>query len=95
MRPKEESVATKVQSGDLILSEKMDSTKSIRSEKDIKKETKRLEKEKIEREKREKKAREKERERQKQAKKGKTAFLSNKILMFLQFHEFVLKIKIT
>lgn len=82
MRPKEESVATKVQSGDLILSEKMDSVKTLRNEKDIKKEMKRLEKEKIEREKREKKAREKERERQKQAKKGNAA-LSNKILMTL------------
>ncbi|XP_041985409.1 actin-binding LIM protein 2 isoform X2 [Aricia agestis] len=69
MRPKEEEV--KVQTGTFILSEKIDDTKSKRSEKDIKKEMKRLEKEKQEREKRERKAREKEKEREKQSKRGK------------------------
>ncbi|KAM3956509.1 actin binding LIM protein Uncoordinated 115a isoform 2-T2 [Aphomia sociella] len=71
MRPKEEAVDPKIQTGTFILSEKIDDTKGKKSEKEIKKEMKRLEKEKQEREKREKKAREKEKEREKQAKKGK------------------------
>lgn len=66
MRPKEDGGM----SGNMIISEKMDATKPIKSEKEIKKDMKRLEKEKLEREKRERKAREKEREREKQAKKG-------------------------
>ncbi|XP_060807051.1 actin-binding LIM protein 1 isoform X3 [Amyelois transitella] len=70
MRPKEEADA-KVQSGAFILSEKIDDSRSKRSEKEIKKEMKRLEKEKLEREKRERKMREKEKEREKPAKKGK------------------------
>lgn len=72
MRPKEEA-NTKVQTGTLIMSEKLETTKPMqakKSEKELKKEMKRLEKEKLEKEKKEKKAREKEREREKQAKKG-------------------------
>lgn len=74
MRPKEEGPTAKVQSTNLIMSEKMEATKPIKSEKEIKKEMKRLEKEKLEKEKREKKAREKEREREKHAKKGSVIF---------------------
>lgn len=69
MRPKDD-VNTKIQTGTFILSEKIDDTKSRKSEKDLKKEMKRLEKEKLEREKREKKLREKEKEKEKQSKKG-------------------------
>lgn len=74
MRPKEET-DSKLQSGTFILSEKIDDTKSKKSEKDMKKEMKRLEKEKLEREKRERKAREKDKEREKHAKKGRATFL--------------------
>ncbi|KAL4711571.1 hypothetical protein ACJJTC_003588 [Scirpophaga incertulas] len=70
MRPKEE-LDTQLQSGTFILSEKIDDTKMKKTDKDLKKEMKRLEKEKQEREKREKKAREKEKEREKQSKKVK------------------------